>query len=115
MNGSGSYSRSPHHRGRGYNSYYHETPALIKLHNEMVSFVKLMEPTREELEVRDQMVERVTDLAKRTFGKRVSPFCYVSFSVFTWMSLTIDGQSILFFADKLDCCYSVKFSPLDLK
>lgn len=57
--------------GRGYNSYY-EPPPLIKLHNEMVSFVKLMEPTRQELEIRDVMVKRVQDLAVRTFGKKVS-------------------------------------------
>jgi DNA polymerase sigma len=57
--------------GRGYNSYY-EPPALIKLHNEMVSFVKLMEPTKEELKVRDMLVNRITDLAVRTFGKKVS-------------------------------------------
>ena len=70
INGKISSLRTSHH-GRGYNSY-HEPPALIKLHNEMVSFVKLMEPTREELEARDRMVERVTDLAERTFGKCVS-------------------------------------------
>jgi hypothetical protein len=58
-------------QGRGYSCYY-EPPSLVKLHNEIVSFVKLMEPTREELEIRERMVERVTVLAERTFGKRVS-------------------------------------------
>jgi hypothetical protein len=62
--------------GRGYNSYY-EPPALIKLHNEMVSFVKLMEPTKEELEVRDMLVKRITDLAVKTFGKKVGLY-YIS-------------------------------------
>lgn len=38
----------------------------------MVSFVKLMEPTKEELKVRDMLVNRITDLAVRTFGKKVS-------------------------------------------
>jgi DNA polymerase sigma len=70
QNGSQSHQHQSH-QGRGYNNY-HEPSQLIKLHNEIVSFVKLMEPTNEELKVRDQMVERVTDLAKRTFGKRVS-------------------------------------------
>lgn len=86
-NNNNSFSSSSQRQGgsRGYNSsnsssYYHEPPPLIQLHNEIVSFVKLMEPTREELDDRDKMVERVTDLAERTF-KRVSKgllFRYVS-------------------------------------
>jgi non-canonical poly(A) RNA polymerase PAPD5/7 len=77
-------------RGRGYggnnnfevtNLPYYEPSALTKLHNEIVSFVKLMEPTNEELEIRDKMVERVTNLANRVFGEgKVSSF-YQSFTL----------------------------------
>lgn len=60
---------------------YYEPSALTKLHNEIVSFVKLMEPTNEELEIRDKMVERVTNLANRVFGEgKVSSF-YQSFTL----------------------------------
>lgn len=66
-------SRSNSQQQRGYDGRgYYEPPPLIKLHNEIVSFVKLMEPTREELKVRDLMVKRVSDLAVKTFGKKVS-------------------------------------------
>ena len=64
---------------RGYNNnqrqYNHappplppRTPPLIRLHNEIVSFAKLMSPTAEELEVRNHLVERVTRLAHGIFG-----------------------------------------------
>jgi len=63
---------------RGYNSnssnnnqYYTppvRTPPLIRLHNEIVSFVNLMKPTKEELQIREKMVERVTVLAHKAFG-----------------------------------------------
>jgi len=54
----------------GRNPYYQRPPPppIIKLHNEMVSFVNLMSPTEEELRTRDVMVERVTALAQRVFG-----------------------------------------------
>ena len=65
-------------RNRGYGSNnaqyrapppaYNRTPPLIRLHNEIVSFVKLMEPTAEELGSRDVMVGRVTEVAHRAFG-----------------------------------------------
>ncbi|KAL7536631.1 hypothetical protein ACHAXR_010918 [Thalassiosira sp. AJA248-18] len=65
-------------RNRGYNNHSNNnqyytppsirTPPLIRLHNEIVSFVKLMAPTKEELEIRERMVERVTDLAQKIFG-----------------------------------------------
>ena len=77
-NGSSSHASSSSSQrqggGRGYSNYYYEPPPLIQLHNEIVSFVKLMEPTREELDDRDRMVDRVTRLAERTF-KRVSSSC----------------------------------------
>lgn len=63
-------------------------PPLIKLHNEIVSFTKLMEPTPSELKIRDKMVERVTKLAWQVFGKdKVRTY------VCTWSSMT---QSCIF-------------------
>ncbi|KAL3796758.1 hypothetical protein HJC23_010905 [Cyclotella cryptica] len=78
-------SQQPHQQsnsGRGYgntnfNSSFYEPPALVQLHNEIVSFVKLMEPTKDELEIRNKMVAKVTDLAQRVFGMercQVLPF-----------------------------------------
>ncbi|KAL9182897.1 hypothetical protein ACHAXT_004176 [Thalassiosira profunda] len=58
--------------GLNRNQYYTppppRAPPLIRLHNEIVSFVKLMSPTKGELAARDRMVERVTKLAHRIFG-----------------------------------------------
>ncbi|KAL3806308.1 hypothetical protein ACHAXA_007935 [Cyclostephanos tholiformis] len=52
------------------------TPPLIRLHNEIVSFVDLMSPTIEEMKLREGVVKRVTGLAVSTFGEgaRVLPF-----------------------------------------
>ena len=62
----------PWGRHRGYNNdrvpYAARAPLLLRLHNEIVSFVDLMAPTAEELRIRDAMVKRVTALAHRTFG-----------------------------------------------
>ena len=43
-------------------------PSIIKLHNEIISFVNLMSPTSQELELRTKMVTRVTNLAYKIFG-----------------------------------------------
>uniref|UniRef100_A0A7S2LG55 Polymerase nucleotidyl transferase domain-containing protein n=1 Tax=Skeletonema marinoi TaxID=267567 RepID=A0A7S2LG55_9STRA len=72
---------------RGYNNnnnhhnYHHNytppTPPLIKLHNEIVSFMKLMSPTPREEEIRTTMVQRITTLAHAVFGEgecEVLPF-----------------------------------------
>lgn len=62
-------------RGYGNQDQYRPPPPvrrifpLIRLHNEIVSFVKLMEPTAEELKVRERMVGRVTEVAHKAFGK----------------------------------------------
>ena len=67
-------------RGRGYGGGGGRpppTPLLVRLHNEIVCFARLMEPTAAELAQRDAMVRRVTELALRTFGKdhcEVLPF-----------------------------------------
>lgn len=79
-----SYGRNNNHRG--YNNHHHHnnnyhykppTPPLIKLHNEIVSFMKLMSPTPQEEEIRQSMVRRITTLAQNVFGKEeceVLPF-----------------------------------------
>jgi len=78
-------SNNPHSYGRnnnnhrGYNNNYNHhnnnnyhytppTPPLIKLHNEIVSFMKLMSPTPQEEEIRQMMVRRITKLAQDVFG-----------------------------------------------
>lgn len=60
------------HREYGENSAYNHrrTPAVIRLHNEIVSFVDLMSPTVDEMKLRDKMVKRVTKLAQTTFSRR---------------------------------------------
>lgn len=45
----------------------HQTAPLVALHNEIVSFCRLMEPRKEEIETRKDLVKRFTDLAKATF------------------------------------------------
>lgn len=68
--------RNNNNRGYGNNNYNNSynhpqisrTPPLIRLHNEIVSFVNLMSPTPNELELRTKMVDRVTKLTQRIFG-----------------------------------------------
>jgi len=43
---------------------------LVSLHNEIVEFAKLMEPRREEIHQREELVRKVTQLAERAFGGR---------------------------------------------
>lgn len=67
------HSQSQHARNRGYsnnynNNYHQPSPPLIKLHNEIVSFTKLMSPTQHELDIRNKMVNRITTLAYNVFG-----------------------------------------------
>ena len=62
-----------HDNNNNYNSYNNKhavsrTPPIVRLHNEIVSFVNLMSPTTEELQLRTKMVDRVTKLAHRIFG-----------------------------------------------
>ena len=45
-----------------------EPPALVRLHNEMVDFVSLMEPRPDEIEERDQLVKQVTQIIHDAFG-----------------------------------------------
>ena len=68
---------------RGYgnfaynNNSHRRTPSIIRLHNEIVSFVNLMSPTVDEMKLREKVVERVTKLAHSTFGGedvKVLPF-----------------------------------------
>ena len=77
-----SYGRN---NNRGYNNNNHQnsnyykppTPPLIQLHNEIVSFMKLMSPTPQEEQIRSSMVRRITNLAQTVFGKddcEVLPF-----------------------------------------
>ena len=64
--------RGDQQRGRGYGGGGGRpppTPPLVRLHNEIVGFARLMEPTAAELAERDAMVRRVTELALRTFGE----------------------------------------------
>lgn len=56
------YHREPHHH------YHREPPGLVKLHNEIVDFVTLMEPWPEEIEERETIIREVTDLVQKTFG-----------------------------------------------
>ncbi len=60
------YNSNNHHRSYNNSNYY--SPPLLKLHNEIVSFMELMSPTEHELKIRDDMVKRITQLAYRTFG-----------------------------------------------
>jgi hypothetical protein len=48
--------------------YYQQPPGLIKLHNEIVDFVSLMEPWPEEVEEREGIIREVTDIIHKTFG-----------------------------------------------
>ena len=58
---------------RGYgniaynNNSQRRIPSMIRLHNEIVSFVNLMSPTVDEMKLREKVVERVTKLAQATF------------------------------------------------
>ena len=40
---------------------------MIALHNEIVSFCKLMEPRKEEMKIREDLLQKFTKLAKSTF------------------------------------------------
>jgi DNA polymerase sigma len=51
-----------------YHHYHREPPGLVKLHNEIVDFVTLMEPWPEEIEERETIIREVTDLVQKTFG-----------------------------------------------
>jgi non-canonical poly(A) RNA polymerase PAPD5/7 len=42
---------------------------LVRLHNEIVWFVRLIEPTAEEIRAREQLVQRIRGLVKKTFEK----------------------------------------------
>ena len=68
---------------RGYgniaynNNSQRRIPSMIRLHNEIVSFVNLMSPTVDEMKLREKVVERVTKLAQATFrgeDVKVLPF-----------------------------------------
>lgn len=52
----------PHH----YN-FHRNVPKLVLLHDEIVSFAKLMEPTPEELENRETFIKEVEKVVKNTF------------------------------------------------
>ncbi len=58
--------------------YNHYSPPLIRLHNEITSFVSLMSPTLQEMALRDIMVQRITKLSYSIFGGKekcqVQPF-----------------------------------------
>ena len=75
-----SHQQQKYDRGYGnvaYNNNSHRIPSMIRLHNEIVSFVNLMSPTVDEMKLRDKVVERVTKLAQSTFGGedvKVLPF-----------------------------------------
>jgi non-canonical poly(A) RNA polymerase PAPD5/7 len=43
---------------------------LVALHNEIVGFASLMEPTEDERRVRDSVVEQIREVARREFGLR---------------------------------------------
>jgi len=49
-------------------SAFEDMHPMIQLHNEIVGFCNLMEPRPEELEKRQELVERFTKLVKKTFG-----------------------------------------------
>jgi hypothetical protein len=51
-----------------YYPYHHEPPGLVKLHNEIVDFVTLMEPWPEEIEERESIISEVTGIVQKTFG-----------------------------------------------
>ena len=83
------HSYNGRNNNRGYNNnnnnnYHHHhnyytppTPPLIQLHNEIVSFMKLMSPTPQEEEIRSTIVQRITTLAQKVFGQdecEVLPF-----------------------------------------
>jgi hypothetical protein len=55
-------------RSNRQRGYYQEPPGLIKLHNEIVDFVSLMEPWPEEVEEREGIIREVTDIVHKTFG-----------------------------------------------
>jgi non-canonical poly(A) RNA polymerase PAPD5/7 len=62
------YNNNNNNNHHHYNYYYTPpTPPLIKLHNEIVSFMKLMSPTPQEVEIREHMVQRITTLAQNVF------------------------------------------------
>jgi non-canonical poly(A) RNA polymerase PAPD5/7 len=63
------YNNNHHSNNYHHNYYTPPTPPFIKLHNEIVSFMKLMSPTPQELEIREQMVRRITTLATHVFHK----------------------------------------------
>lgn len=77
-----------------------------------------MEPTREELDDRDRMVDRVTRLAERTF-KSVSFCCCCAIYVLnkvTMCHVSTDGLIIdLFDNNIIIIIHSAKCIPLDLK
>ncbi len=108
----------------GGNPYYQRPPPppIIKLHNEIVSFVNLMSPTKEELRMRDVIVKRVTDLAHRVFGgeDKVCSIVFISsmaflglynhLCTFTLTSINFDGKSIFCNGE-----HSASFFHLDRK
>ena len=51
----------------GYVDYRRINP-LVALHNEIVSFCKLMEPRTDEMKTRQELVDKFTVLAKSTFN-----------------------------------------------
>lgn len=48
------------------------TPRLVALHNEMVRFVKLMEPTREEIQLRETLIANVRKLVDSAFQNQAT-------------------------------------------
>ena len=44
-------------------------PPLVLLHNEIVDFASLMEPRKDEIEEREEVVRRIKSLVTETFGK----------------------------------------------
>ena len=51
----------------GYVDYRRVNP-LVALHNEIVCFCKLMEPRKDEMKIRQDLVAKFTDLAQSTFN-----------------------------------------------
>lgn len=60
------YDQQQHQTHQQYYNLY--SPPLIRLHNEIASFVSLMSPTPHELALRDAMVDRITKLSHSLFG-----------------------------------------------
>mmetsp|Transcript_26580 Transcript_26580/g.29424 ORF Transcript_26580/g.29424 Transcript_26580/m.29424 type:complete len:216 (-) Transcript_26580:38-685(-) len=51
------------------NRYYYYVNPLVRLHNEIVSFCKLMEPQDYELEQREELITKFRNLAQSCFNK----------------------------------------------